>query len=150
MRFCEVLRGSRFYEVLSHQLGVASAERAHLGTLVGRAVVGRIFVVAAVVAAVLAAVLVLRLELGPLLPEVVPVLEEAVGVASVELVPVPGWSKAARSATSEVARLSSLGRGWELTGLASSWDCRAAQSHQAGTLTMLRYRAASSSYRCTQ
>ena len=146
MRFCEVLRGSRFYEVLSHQLGVASAERAHLGTLVGRAVVGRIFVVAAVVAVVL----VLRLELGPLLPEVVPVLEEAVGVASVELVPVPGWSKAARSATSEVARLSSLGRGWELTGLASSWDCRAAQSHQAGTLTMLRYRAASSSYRCTQ
>ena len=146
MRFCEVLRGSRCYEVLSHQLGVASAERAHLGTLVGRAVVGRIFVVAAVVAAVL----VLRLELGPLLPEVVPVLEEAVGVASVELVPVPGWSKAARSATSEVARLSSLGRGWELTGLASSWDCRAAQSHQAGTLTMLLYRAASSSYRCTQ
>jgi len=149
MRFCEVLRGSRFYEVLSHQLGVASAERAHLGTLVGRAVVGRIFVVAAAVA-VVAAVLVLRLELRPFLPEVVPVLEEAVGVASVELVPVPGWSKAARSATSEVARLSSLGRGWELTGLASSWDCRAAQSHQAGTLTMLRYRAASSSYRCTQ
>ena len=110
----------RFHEVLSHQLGVASAERAHLGTLVGRAVVGRIFVVAAV-AAVVAAVLVLRLELGPLLPEVVPVLEEAVGVASVELVPVPGWSKAARSATSEVARLSSLGSGWELTGLASSW-----------------------------
>ena len=143
MRFCEVLRGSRSYEVLSHQLGVASAERAHLGTLVGRAVVGRIFVVAAVVAAVL----VLRLELGPLLPEVVPVLEEAVGVARVELVPVPGWSKAARSATSEVARLSSLGSGWVLTGLASSW---AAQSHQAGTLTMLRCRAASSSYRCTQ
>ena len=146
MRFCEVLRGSRFYEVLSHQLGVASAERAHLGTLVGRAVVGRIFVVAAAVA-VVATVLVLRLELRPFLPEVVPVLEEAVGVASVELVPVPGWSKAARSATSEVARLSSLGSGWVLTGLASSW---AAQSHQAGTLTMLRYRAASSSYRCTQ
>ena len=63
---------------------------------------------------------------------------------------VPGRSKAVKWAASEAASSSTRGSGWAPSGLTSSWECRAAQSHKArpegpqqpmkeggGTLTML-------------
>eukprot|EP00964_Phaeocystis_antarctica_P136022 scaffold100416_cov33-Phaeocystis_antarctica.AAC.1 len=44
----------------------------------------------------------------------------------------PAWSKTVRSATLEAARSSTRGSGWVPSGLASSRECRAAQSRQAG------------------
>eukprot|EP00964_Phaeocystis_antarctica_P059909 scaffold35667_cov63-Phaeocystis_antarctica.AAC.2 len=43
----------------------------------------------------------------------------------------PGWSKGAESTAMEVASSSTRGGGWEPSGSASSWECRAAQSRQA-------------------
>eukprot|EP00964_Phaeocystis_antarctica_P153047 scaffold121129_cov33-Phaeocystis_antarctica.AAC.1 len=46
-------------------------------------------------------------------------------------VAVPAWSKAGKWAALEAARSSTRGSGWALSGSASSWECRAAQSRQA-------------------
>eukprot|EP00964_Phaeocystis_antarctica_P137326 scaffold101846_cov60-Phaeocystis_antarctica.AAC.1 len=53
---------------------------------------------------------------------------------------MPGWSDAVKSAALEAACSSRRGSGWALSGPASSWECRAAQSRQARpeeTLTLL-------------
>ena len=44
---------------------------------------------------------------------------------------VPEWSKAVKSAALEAASSSTRGSGGAPSGPASSWECRAAQSHQA-------------------
>ena len=49
----------------------------------------------------------------------------------VEVDPVPGWLRAVESATLKVARSSTRGSGWALSGPASSLERRAAQSRQA-------------------
>eukprot|EP00964_Phaeocystis_antarctica_P117172 scaffold81004_cov59-Phaeocystis_antarctica.AAC.1 len=43
----------------------------------------------------------------------------------------PGWSKAVKLAALEAASSSTRGSGWAASGLACSWECRAAQSRQA-------------------
>eukprot|EP00964_Phaeocystis_antarctica_P083851 scaffold52787_cov60-Phaeocystis_antarctica.AAC.2 len=68
------------------------------------------------------------------------------------LIPLPERSRAVKSAALEAASSSTRGGGWASSGLDSSWECRAAQSHQArpeeaqepswgtanaGTLTMM-------------
>ena len=44
---------------------------------------------------------------------------------------VPGWSKPMKWAALEAASSSTRGSGWALSGPASPWECRAAQSRQA-------------------